>query len=51
LREVLNADTRVNQPLSTADIDAALDPNDYLGVAAELVDRALTAYRNGRTAS
>jgi 3-carboxy-cis,cis-muconate cycloisomerase len=50
-REVLGADERVYQVLSASDIDAALDPSGYLGVAAELVDRALTAYRNARTAS
>ena len=49
LRDVLRADERVNQRLSAEEIDAALDPNDYLGVAAELVDRALSAYEKGRT--
>jgi 3-carboxy-cis,cis-muconate cycloisomerase len=51
LREVVSADERVNRVLSEADIDAALDPSGYLGVAGDFVDRALAAYRKGRTAS
>jgi 3-carboxy-cis,cis-muconate cycloisomerase len=49
--QVLTSDERVYQVLSASDVDDALDPNNYLGVAPELVDRALAAYRNGRTAS
>jgi 3-carboxy-cis,cis-muconate cycloisomerase len=49
LHEVVGADERVNQQLSAADIDAALNPDDYLGVAAEFVNRALNAYQKGRT--
>ncbi|HJP79099.1 MAG TPA: 3-carboxy-cis,cis-muconate cycloisomerase [Pseudonocardiaceae bacterium] len=51
LREVVGADERVNRVLSAEDLNAALDPAGYLGVAAELVDRALVAYQKGRTAS
>ncbi len=51
LPEVLGADERVNRDLSADDIDAAVNPDDYLGAAAELVNRALTAYQKGRPAS
>ena len=51
LRAVLGADDRVNRVLSAAELDAALDPNGYLGVAADFVDRALATYQKGRTAS
>ena len=51
LREVVSADERVNRALTADDLDVALDPNGYLGVAGEFVDRALSAYQKGRTAT
>ncbi|HEY4457719.1 MAG TPA: 3-carboxy-cis,cis-muconate cycloisomerase [Pseudonocardiaceae bacterium] len=51
LREVVGADERVNRVLSAEDLDEALDPNGYLGVAGEFVDRALSAYQKGRAAT
>jgi 3-carboxy-cis,cis-muconate cycloisomerase len=48
LREILAEDSRITAVLPVADIDAALDPAGYLGVAGEFVDRALADYRNGR---
>jgi 3-carboxy-cis,cis-muconate cycloisomerase len=44
LREALLADPGVRERLSTEDIDAALDPQNYLGAAGELVNRALAAH-------
>jgi 3-carboxy-cis,cis-muconate cycloisomerase len=44
LREALLADPGVRERLSIEDIDAALDPHNYLGAASELVDRALAAH-------
>jgi 3-carboxy-cis,cis-muconate cycloisomerase len=44
LRAVLLADPSVREHLSTADIDAALDPSGYLGSAGRFVDRALAAH-------
>jgi nitrosuccinate lyase len=42
LAEVLAGHPDVGRHLTAAEIDALLDPLDYLGVAAHLVDRALT---------
>jgi 3-carboxy-cis,cis-muconate cycloisomerase len=47
LREILAEDSRITEVLPVAEIDAALDPTGYLGVAGEFVDRALDAYHNG----
>jgi 3-carboxy-cis,cis-muconate cycloisomerase len=47
LREVLLADTRISGRLSTAEIDAMLDPANYLGCAREMVDRVLEAVDTG----
>jgi 3-carboxy-cis,cis-muconate cycloisomerase len=41
----------IDQALGGAGIDAALDPRDYLGSNAELIDRALAAHRRGRAGS
>lgn len=45
LREELLEEPKINEHLSSEDIDAALDPEKYLGSAEEFVDRALTFYR------
>jgi 3-carboxy-cis,cis-muconate cycloisomerase len=42
----LKSDPEISQQLSEADIDAALDPEGYLGSAQALVDRAIAAYRS-----
>jgi 3-carboxy-cis,cis-muconate cycloisomerase len=44
LREALLADPGVRERLSAEDIDAALDPRNYLGAAGELVNRALATH-------
>jgi 3-carboxy-cis,cis-muconate cycloisomerase len=46
-RHALLEDARVG--LAPDDLDALLDPSGYLGVAEELVDRALAAYEESRT--
>lgn len=43
LREILAEDAEVRAHLSAEELDRAFDPGNYLGVAAELVDRALAA--------
>ena len=43
LREVLAEDAAVRAHLSSEELDRAFEPSNYLGVAAELVDRALAA--------
>lgn len=43
LREALAEDADVRAHLSVEDLDHVFDPGSYLGVAAELVDRALAA--------
>ena len=45
LREVLAADPAVREHLDEADLDRLLDPQGYLGMAAELIDRALAAHQ------
>ena len=49
LREELLADLTIRSHLQQDEIDAALDPNSYLGAAGELVDRALAAHRARRS--
>ncbi|HEX3778819.1 MAG TPA: 3-carboxy-cis,cis-muconate cycloisomerase [Pseudonocardiaceae bacterium] len=49
LREILAEDSRITDVLPATELDAALDPAGYLGVAGEFVDRALAAYEKGRT--
>ena len=44
LREALLAEPRVADALSPADLDAALDPANYLGASQELIDRVLARY-------
>jgi 3-carboxy-cis,cis-muconate cycloisomerase len=44
-RDALLADERVG--LSGDELDALLEPNDYLGAAGRLVDRALASYEEG----
>jgi 3-carboxy-cis,cis-muconate cycloisomerase len=46
LRDVLLADQRVTAELKTEEVDAALDPERYLGSAGALIDRALADYRS-----
>jgi 3-carboxy-cis,cis-muconate cycloisomerase len=45
LREELLSEPRLGEVLSEEEIDAALDPANYLGAAGEFVDRALKLYR------
>ena len=45
LREVLLADERIGGKLSTAEIEAMLDPANYLGCAREMVDQVLDLVR------
>lgn len=44
LRDRLLADARVTELLSEAEVDAALDPANYLGAAQALIDRVLVRY-------
>ena len=44
LREEILADPQLGEVLSPADVDAALDPERYLGSAGEFVDQALELY-------
>jgi 3-carboxy-cis,cis-muconate cycloisomerase len=46
-REVLLSVPEVADALGPDGLDAALDPASYLGVSAELIDRALAAHRAG----
>ncbi len=48
LRDRLLASAAIRQHLSEAEIDAALDPAGYLGLAAEFVDRVLAHARPAR---
>jgi 3-carboxy-cis,cis-muconate cycloisomerase len=48
LRSLLAGDPQVREHLDEAGIDQLLDPQDYLGSAAELIDRALAAHRARR---
>jgi 3-carboxy-cis,cis-muconate cycloisomerase len=50
LRDVLLGDAEVAAHLSAAEIDAALAPEHYLGVADALVERALAAHREAAAA-
>ena len=45
---MLAADPAVREHLDEADLDRLLDPQGYLGAAAELIDRALAAHRARR---
>jgi 3-carboxy-cis,cis-muconate cycloisomerase len=47
LREVLERDTKLAAHLSTAELDRLFDPENYLGVSEQLVERVLAA-RAGR---
>lgn len=56
LRDALLAEPAVAAHLSAADLDAALDPGRYLGVARQFVDRAITRHTahadaSGRTST
>jgi 3-carboxy-cis,cis-muconate cycloisomerase len=46
-RDVLLEVPEVHSALGPDGVDAALDPAGYLGVSAELIDRALAAHRGG----
>ena len=48
LRDVLAKDARVGKLLTATDLDRLLDPENYLGVAEQFVERVL-ATRTGRT--
>ena len=45
--EVLLELPEVHDVLGPEGLDSALDPSDYLGAAAELIDRALKGHRAG----
>ncbi|HEX6500631.1 MAG TPA: 3-carboxy-cis,cis-muconate cycloisomerase [Micromonosporaceae bacterium] len=47
-RAALLADPAVREHLSERDVDAALDPREWLGCAGTFVDRALRTYRAAR---
>jgi 3-carboxy-cis,cis-muconate cycloisomerase len=47
LRDELLAEPVLRERLSPEEIDAALDPADYLGSVGEFIDRALALYREG----
>jgi 3-carboxy-cis,cis-muconate cycloisomerase len=44
-KDVLAGDSAITTHLKPEELDAALDPSRYLGVAGPLIDRALAAYR------
>jgi 3-carboxy-cis,cis-muconate cycloisomerase len=44
-KDVLSEDAAITAHLSLEELAAALEPSGYLGVAGQLVDRALAAYR------
>lgn len=44
LRDVLGKDARVAEHLSATDLDRLFDPENYLGLAEQLVDRVLAAH-------
>lgn len=44
LRETLSTDARIAKALTKKEIDAALDPDNYLGSAIEIVDRIANKY-------
>jgi 3-carboxy-cis,cis-muconate cycloisomerase len=46
LQQVVQADSRIQDHLSSEEIDLALDPENYLGSTDALIDRALAAYQN-----
>jgi 3-carboxy-cis,cis-muconate cycloisomerase len=46
LRDVLQRDAGINAHLSPDEIDAALDPANYIGHALAIIDRVLAASRN-----
>lgn len=48
LREELVDDAEVREQLSIEEIDAALDPENYLGSADAFIDRALTAWKESQ---
>ena len=45
---LLAGDPQVREHLDETTVDRLLDPKDYLGSAAELIDRALAAHRARR---
>jgi 3-carboxy-cis,cis-muconate cycloisomerase len=48
LREELVDDAEVSEQLSSEEIDAALDPDNYLGSADAFIDRALNAWQGSQ---
>ena len=48
LGEELVDDAEITEQLSTEEIDAALDPGNYLGSADAFIDRALTAWKGSQ---
>jgi adenylosuccinate lyase len=45
LRQVVQEERRIQEHLSSEEIDLALDPENYLGSTDALIDRALAAYQ------
>jgi 3-carboxy-cis,cis-muconate cycloisomerase len=45
LRQEVQGDRRIQEQLSSDEIDLALDPNNYLGSTDALIDRALAGYQ------
>jgi 3-carboxy-cis,cis-muconate cycloisomerase len=48
LRDVLVQDKQVRDHLSTAEIDKLLDPKNYMGSAASMIDRVLADHKKLR---
>lgn len=44
LRDALTADARIGKVLTKKEIDASLDPDNYLGSAVEIIDRVIKRY-------
>jgi adenylosuccinate lyase len=45
LHQVVQGESRIQEHLSSEEIDLALDPENYLGSTDMLIDRALAAYQ------
>jgi 3-carboxy-cis,cis-muconate cycloisomerase len=51
LREVIKSDTEIAKHLSAKEIDGLFDPQEYLGVADELIQRVLQAHASRKPKS
>jgi 3-carboxy-cis,cis-muconate cycloisomerase len=51
LRELIKSDVEIAKQLSAKEIDRLFNPREYLGVADELIDRALQAYASRKPKS